>query len=88
MADDTKELLDGIRAIEWNEEKVASNRRKHGIEFDEAVGALYGPVLLSRSDRNNEERWLAIGETDGRAIAIAFTWRGDTDHLCTPRTKI
>jgi hypothetical protein len=85
MAEDMRELLDRIRTIEWNEEKAASNRRKHGIDFDEAVGALYGPVLLSRSDRNNEERWLAIGETDGRAIAVAFAWRGDTLRIISAR---
>jgi uncharacterized DUF497 family protein len=80
-----QELLDRIRAIEWNEEKAASNRRKHGIDFDEAVGVLYGPVLLSRSDRNNEERWLAIGETEGRAVAVVFTWRGDTLRIISAR---
>lgn len=85
MTEDTRELLDGIRAIEWNADKAASNRRKHGIDFDEAVGVLYGPVLLSRSDRNNEERWLAIGETEGRAIAIVFTWRGNTLRIISAR---
>src|SRR5688572_15459848 len=75
MAETIQILLERIRAIEWNEAKAASNRRRHGIDFDEATGALYGPVLLSRSDRNNEERWLAIGETEGRVIAVAFTWR-------------
>jgi hypothetical protein len=90
MAEDTRELLDDIRAIEWDQEKAASNRRKHGIDFDEAVGALYGPVLLSRSDRDNEERWLAIGETDGRVVAVVFTWRGDTLRIIlgTPCTEI
>ena len=85
MAEDTKELLDGIRAVEWNEDKAASNRRKHGIDFDEAADALYGPVLLSRSDRKDEERWLAIGETDNRVIAVVFTWRGDTLRIISAR---
>lgn len=85
MAEDIRELLDGIRVVEWNEAKAASNRRKHGIDFDEAAGSLYGPVLLSRSDRNNEERWVAIGETEGRAIAVVFTWRGDTLRIISAR---
>src|SRR5437762_13099207 len=80
-----QELLDHIRAIEWNEDKAAINCRKHGIDFDEAVGALYGPVLLNRSDRNNEERWHAIGETEGRVIAVVFTWRGDTLRIISAR---
>src|ERR1043165_4410219 len=85
MTEDTRELLEGIRAVEWNEVKAASNRRKHGIDFDEAAGALYGPVLLNRSDRNNEERWLAIGETDSRVVAVVFTWRGDTLRIISAR---
>src|SRR5438552_498377 len=85
MADAVQILLERIRAVEWNEAKAASNRRKHGIDFDEATGALYGPVLLSRSDRNNEERWLAIGETDSRFVAVVFTWRGDTLRIISAR---
>lgn len=85
MTEGMQDLLDRIRAIEWDEAKATSNRRTHGIDFDEAIGALYGPVLLSRSDRNNEERWLAIGETDGRVVAVVFTWRGDTLRIISAR---
>jgi uncharacterized DUF497 family protein len=72
-----RRLLDRIRTVEWNEEKAASNRRKHGVDFDEAVEIFYGTSLLRRSDRNDEERWLAIGETEGRIVTVVFTWRGD-----------
>ena len=68
MAEDDvviRRLFERIRAVEWNEAKAASNRRKHGIDFDEAVEIFYGTSLLRRSDRNDEERWLAIGETEG-----------------------
>jgi uncharacterized protein len=52
-------LFERIRAVEWNAEKAENNRRKHGIDFDDAVEIFYGPSLLRRSDRNDEERWLA-----------------------------
>ena len=32
-----RRLFERIRAVEWNEEKAANNRRKHGIDFDEAI---------------------------------------------------
>ena len=80
-----RESFDRIRAIEWDEAKAASNRRKHGVDFDEAIEVFYGVSLLRRSDRNKEERWLAIGETDGRVIAIVFTWRGDTLRIISAR---
>jgi uncharacterized protein len=80
-----RKLFERIRAVEWNEEKAASNRRKHGIDFDEAMEIFYGTSLLRRSDRNKEERWLAIGESEGRVIAVAFTWRGDTLRIISAR---
>jgi uncharacterized protein len=87
MADDVviRRLFDRIQTVEWNEEKAASNRRKHGIDFDEAIEIFYGTSLLRRSDRNAEERWLAIGETEGRVVAVIFTWRGDTLRLISAR---
>jgi uncharacterized protein len=74
-----------IGGFEWDEEKAASNRRKHGIDFDEAVEIFYGSSLLRRSDRNAEERWLAIGETEGRVVTVVFTWRGDTLRIISAR---
>ncbi len=88
MAEDDvviRRLFERVRAVEWNEEKAAGNRRKHGIDFDEAIEVFYGVSLLRRSDRHKEERWLAIGETEGRVVAVAFTWRGDTLRIISAR---
>ena len=78
-------LFEHIRAVEWHEEKSASNRRKHGIDFDEAIEVFYGTSLLRRSDRDGEERWLAIGETEGRVVTVVFTWRGDALRIISAR---
>jgi uncharacterized DUF497 family protein len=43
-------LFERIRVIEWDEAKAASNRRKHGIDFDEAIEIFYGTSLLRRSE--------------------------------------
>lgn len=80
-----RRLFEHARAVEWNEEKAASNRRKHGIDFDEAIEVFYGMSLLRRSDRKSEERWLAIGETEGRVVTVVFTWRGDTLRIISAR---
>jgi uncharacterized DUF497 family protein len=88
MAEDDiviQRLFERIRAVEWNEAKAANNRGKHGIDFDEAVEIFYGTSLLRRSYRNTEERWLAIGETEGRVIAVVFTWRGDALRIISAR---
>jgi len=78
-------LFERVRAVERNEEKAASNRRKHV----EAIEVFYGTSLLRRSDRKSEERWLAIGETEGRIVAVVFTWRGDPLRIIlgTPSAK-
>jgi uncharacterized protein len=74
-------LFERVRAVERNEEKAASNRRKHV----EAIEVFYGTSLLRRSDRKSEERWLAIGETEGRIVAVVFRWRGDPLRLISAR---
>jgi uncharacterized protein len=71
--------------VEWDAAKAASNRDKHGIDFDEAIEIFYGPSLLRRSDRNAEARWLAIGETEGRVITVVFTRRGDALRIISAR---
>jgi hypothetical protein len=88
MAEDeivVQRLFERIQAVEWNEEKAASNRRKHGIDFDEAIEVFYGATLLRRSDRNMEERWIAIGESEDRVITVVVTWRGDTLRIISAR---
>jgi uncharacterized DUF497 family protein len=88
MAEDdifVRRMFDRIRAVEWNEKKAASNRRKHGIDFDDAIEIFYGTSLLRRSKHNTEERWLAIGETEGRVVTVVFTWRGDALRVISAR---
>ena len=78
-------LFELIARIEWDAAKAASNRDKHGIDFDEAIEIFYGPSLLRRSDRNAEARWLAIGKTEGRVVTVVFTWRGDALRIISAR---
>jgi hypothetical protein len=76
MADDEPELeLRSPQSFEWDEQKRALNLAKHGIDFDSAVEVFYGPIVLHRSDRNNEERWTALGYSENRLIVVVFTRR-------------
>jgi uncharacterized protein len=74
-----------IKGFQWDAKKNASNLKKHGIDFDDAVEIFYQLHLLYRSDRNKEERWIAIGETHSRLIAVIFTWRGDEIRIISAR---
>jgi len=60
------ELL-AIAGFEWDEVKSRANLNKHGIDFDDASEVFYGPVIVRKSTRNNEERWIAIGKSRDRS---------------------
>ena len=64
-----------LRTFDWDEQKNELNRIKHGIDFDDAIEVFYGPIILRRSDRNDEERWLAIGKSQDRIMSVIFTYR-------------
>jgi uncharacterized DUF497 family protein len=74
-----------LRTFDWDEQKNELNRVKHGIDFDDAIEIFYGPIILRRSDRNDEERWLAIGSLEDRLIAVAFTLRADIVRIISAR---
>jgi hypothetical protein len=72
-------------SFEWDDRKDLLNRAKHGIDFEDAIEVFYGPVILRRSDRNNEERWIAIGSSEKRFIAVVFTRRADIIRIISAR---
>lgn len=76
---------DSILTFEWDSRKSESNFSKHGIDFEDAVHVFYGTILLHRSDRNNEERWIAIGSLEGRLIAVVFTRRENVIRIISAR---
>lgn len=84
MSDADLELVapDGF---EWDENKSKANLSKHGYDFDDASQIFYGPVILCRSDRKNEERWIAIGALEHRLIAVIFTRREKAIRIISAR---
>ncbi|QQP89572.1 BrnT family toxin [Skermanella sp. TT6] len=72
---------------EWDGHKNLSNQRKHKVGFDVALliwdGFVYeGPDR--RADRG-EERICAIGEIEGRAVFVAYTWRNGRRRIISAR---
>jgi hypothetical protein len=64
--------------FDWDEEKNQSNRRKHGIGFEEAQTVFDDPLAVSIADREHsiaEERWLTTGvSSEGRLLVVAHTY--------------
>jgi uncharacterized protein len=62
--------------FEWDPVKAISNRRKHGVTFDNATRVFDDPGSISEPDRvvDGELRWLTIGIFDGMTVlTVAYT---------------
>ena len=72
--------------FEWDEAKNISNRRKHGISFEEASRIFLDPLFISVKNRieNGEQRWHTFGEVDGFLLLMAaHTVREEGSHGMT-----
>lgn len=67
----------------WDEAKHARTLRERGVGFDDAARIFAKPVLIWRDSRRDcgEDRFRAVGETDGDIPHVAFTWRGDVVRI-------
>jgi uncharacterized protein len=71
--------------FEWDDDKNEANLAKHGIDFDEASEVFYEPLVVYRSNRNNEERWIAIGISNDRIMSVIFTRRNELIRIISAR---
>jgi len=86
MADDGSDLeFLSPASLEWDDRKCELNLAKHGIDFDSAIEVFYGPIILRRSDRNNEERWTALGYSGNRLIVVVHTRRLEVIRIISAR---
>lgn len=72
----------------WDPKKSASNFRKHGIDFADAVGALEDDWALTIKHQyiEGEDRFATIG-TDllGRVIVVIYTYRNEDIRVISAR---
>ena len=73
--------------FEWDEDKRQRNIQNHGIDFERAKEIWQDLVLEipSHARRISEERFLAIGQSEGRIITVVFTWRGKNRLIISAR---
>lgn len=76
--------------FEWDEEKAASNLKKHGVGFDEAqtVWDDYFYIdLLDNKHSIDEKRFLIIGESNlRRLLIVSYTERSKHQNNQRKRT--
>lgn len=65
---------------EWDKNKAASNRRKHGIDFADAVSVFADDAAITIvDDHPDEERFVIIGmDVFGRILVVVYTSKGRT----------
>jgi uncharacterized protein len=75
--------------FEWDPEKEAWNRRKHGISFHEAATVFEDALSWTFSDPDHsigEYRWMTIGlSSRGNVIIVSHTDRSMRTRLISAR---
>jgi uncharacterized DUF497 family protein len=75
--------------IIWDARKAASNKKKHGVSFEEAATTFADPLSLTGADPDHsisEHRWITFGESvRGRLLAVAHTDEGDIIRVISAR---
>ena len=59
--------------FEWDPQKAGSNRRKHGVTFEDAMHVFADPFALCEQDRageGGEQRWQAVGLAGGVVLLL------------------
>ncbi|MGH9890871.1 MAG: BrnT family toxin [bacterium] len=78
----------GLVDFEWDEEKAEENKRKHGVDFADAVPVLSDEMAVTIPDEasDEEDRSVTLG-TDalGRILVVAYMWRGERIRLISAR---
>ena len=59
--------------FDWDPAKANSNRRTHGVSFEDAMGVFGDPLALSLLDNESgqgEERWVTIGRNPATNLLL------------------
>jgi uncharacterized protein len=71
--------------FDWDPEKEASNRAKHGISFELGMTVFRDPFAATIPDSEHsedEDRWITLGESATRTLVlVVHTWvEASGDH--------
>ncbi|MBF0318514.1 MAG: BrnT family toxin [Nitrospirae bacterium] len=72
--------------FEWSEEKRIKVLKERNLDFIDTWSLFDGRRLLTvLSPRCSEDRWLSVGEINGRLIAVVWTLRDEAIRIITMR---
>jgi uncharacterized DUF497 family protein len=70
--------------FEWDDEKDADNRQKHGVAFSRAQLAfadLQRVIARDIAHSTTEERFYCFGMVDGGVLTVRFTYRASVIRI-------
>ena len=75
--------------FEWDPQKAARNRAKHGVSFEEAAtvfGDPLGRIVDDPRHSRGEQRYVLLGHSRRqRLVAVMFTERGEAVRIISER---
>jgi len=73
--------------FEWDPVKAARNRKKHRVDFADAVSVLYDELAVTIPTMHaDEERFATMGQDAlGRLLVVVYTWRDDKIRIISAR---
>jgi uncharacterized DUF497 family protein len=72
--------------FEYDPNKSTENKRKHGIDFEDAQRLWADPGVVEIPARTSDEaRWLMIGKIDAKHWSAVITRRGENIRLISVR---
>jgi uncharacterized protein len=72
--------------FEYDPDKSAENKRKHGVDFEEAQALWSDPSLLEIPARvSDEPRWVLIGKMNGKHWSAVITRRSENVRIISVR---
>jgi uncharacterized DUF497 family protein len=73
--------------FEWDDAKAAGNIRKHGVCFEDAVGAFRDNFAIDYFDDTGygEDRFIHIGLSGEQLLTIVYTERADRIRIISAR---
>ena len=73
---------------QWDPKKADLNKKKHGIDFADAVAVFEDEWALTIEHQvvKNEQRFATVGvDFLGRLVVVVYTYRGDDIRLISAR---
>lgn len=70
--------------FEWDDNKDASNQKKHDVSFDLASRVFFDPMRIERYDEREsygEDRWITVGLVQPAMLYVVYTLRGEDGEV-------